>query len=549
MQYGSTPSSPCNSVPPSQDRHEMREERKLHVPTASRVPPATVTSAFKTYIRGLNPEMGSKGSMGPPGADLLLLSQEAALAAAELHAHHARYSPQPPAQHPSAQDTLLLMLSQQRAAAEARKKQQDVAAGALAAAHPPINLAGGLVNQGQTYPPSIAAPTNPAAAGAGAAFHTQMVAAASQLRHPHPPHPPGSHSPGGSSTHCRGPPAPGPSLPGSALGSTPHPPHPMVPAGGTPAYTRSAPPSAAMFSSVPQLGPLAGSYAPQPPNISNPYLSATNPQQAPYSPLKYAYLNMPPQPPQPLDGNSVNVLGSIPCRPYPGLPPSYLQERNQMCSAPNKPTGAAPPALAHSPPALYPPYSQPAAAQAAPPPPTWCAAATGDKRMQGLPSEQLRMLNRPGGGLSANGATAASHHPSHNSSQPTSAGQHGGGLSGKGTEGSTNLSYGSRRSNSSVSVGAQGEESGVQDAAPLPPTSEQTQKQLRQEALRKFQVKKQFRSFEKKILYSSRKQLAEKRPRHQGKFMRVEKMGPPKGPESDGTTIPADEGGGTVGQS
>jgi hypothetical protein len=43
-----------------------------------------------------------------------------------------------------------------------------------------------------------------------------------------------------------------------------------------------------------------------------------------------------------------------------------------------------------------------------------------------------------------------------------------------------------------------------------------TQKEmLRREALRKFQKKRQFRSFEKKILYSSRKQLAEKRPRHQ----------------------------------
>ena len=47
------------------------------------------------------------------------------------------------------------------------------------------------------------------------------------------------------------------------------------------------------------------------------------------------------------------------------------------------------------------------------------------------------------------------------------------------------------------------------------------------------QVKKRFRSFEKKILYSSRKQLAEKRPRHQGKFMRVEKVMPSKGPEGD----------------
>lgn len=45
----------------------------------------------------------------------------------------------------------------------------------------------------------------------------------------------------------------------------------------------------------------------------------------------------------------------------------------------------------------------------------------------------------------------------------------------------------------------------------------------RQEALRKFKVKKQFRSFEKKILYDSRKQLAEQRPRVQGKFMRVDK--------------------------
>ena len=54
------------------------------------------------------------------------------------------------------------------------------------------------------------------------------------------------------------------------------------------------------------------------------------------------------------------------------------------------------------------------------------------------------------------------------------------------------------------------------------------------------QVKKQFRSFEKKILYSSRKQLAEKRPRHQGKFMRVDKSLPPKEPETnDEPTMPA----------
>ena len=44
----------------------------------------------------------------------------------------------------------------------------------------------------------------------------------------------------------------------------------------------------------------------------------------------------------------------------------------------------------------------------------------------------------------------------------------------------------------------------------------------RQEALRKFQAKKRFRSFEKKILYDSRKQVAEQRPRVLGKFMRID---------------------------
>mmetsp|Transcript_12322 Transcript_12322/g.14732 ORF Transcript_12322/g.14732 Transcript_12322/m.14732 type:complete len:887 (+) Transcript_12322:431-3091(+) len=44
--------------------------------------------------------------------------------------------------------------------------------------------------------------------------------------------------------------------------------------------------------------------------------------------------------------------------------------------------------------------------------------------------------------------------------------------------------------------------------------------QARQEALKKYQSKKESRCFEKKILYSSRKQLAEQRPRVQGKFTR-----------------------------
>jgi len=45
--------------------------------------------------------------------------------------------------------------------------------------------------------------------------------------------------------------------------------------------------------------------------------------------------------------------------------------------------------------------------------------------------------------------------------------------------------------------------------------------QQRAEALRKVQEKKQFRSFEKKVHYESRKQLAEKRPRVQGKFTKA----------------------------
>lgn len=537
MQYGSTPSSPCHTVPPVQERHETTEERKLHAPTASRMPPAAVTSAFKTYNRGLNPEVGSKGSGGPALPDLLMLSQEAALAAAELHGHHAHYSPKPSAQHPSAQETLMLMLSQQRAAAEAHKKQQDVAAGALAAAHPPINLAINLANQRPAYTPSILPQTNPGAASSAAAFHTQMMAS-SQFGHPHPPAPPGPHSPRGSSTHGRGPPPPGTSL----AGSTSHPPHPILRSGGTPAYPRSASPSAAAFSNVPQLGRLPGPYATHPPNISNPYLPATNPQQAPYSPLKYAYLNMTPQPQQPSEGNSINVLGSIPCRPYPGLPPSYLQDQNQMRTALNKPLGATPPAPPHSPPAPYPPYSQPAPAQAPTPPTPWGGTATGDKRMQAMALDHLRMLNRPSGGLSTTGVAQGSHHPTPDGAQSTSAGQHGGSLFGKVVEVRTNSSDASRRSNSGVSAVVHGEDPGAQEATKAL-SSEQTQKQLRQEALRKFQVKKQFRSFEKKILYSSRKQLAEKRPRHQGKFMRVEKVLPPKGPESDDThSIPGKEG-------
>lgn len=103
---------------------------------------------------------------------------------------------------------------------------------------------------------------------------------------------------------------------------------------------------------------------------------------------------------------------------------------------------------------------------------------------------------------------------------------------GKSVEGSTNSSDANKRSRSGANAVVAGEEIGGQEVIP-PPTSEQTQKQVRQEALRKFQVKKQFRSFEKKILYSSRKQLAEKRPRHQGKFMRVDKAVPSKGPEND----------------
>eukprot|EP00959_Pyramimonas_sp_CCMP1952_P055777 1165567-Pyramimonas_sp.AAC.1 len=131
----------------------------------------------------------------------------------------------------------------------------------------------------------------------------------------------------------------------------------------------------------------------------------------------------------------------------------WMQEQNQMCSAPNKPRGTVPPALPRSPPAPYLPCSQPAAIQAPLPPPVWCAAATGEKRPLGTPCEQLQLSNRPCGGLPISGATAAAHHPSHNSTQSTSAGRVGNTCAGNGVEGCTSSSDVSRPGSIGTSAG------------------------------------------------------------------------------------------------
>ena len=61
-------------------------------------------------------------------------------------------------------------------------------------------------------------------------------------------------------------------------------------------------------------------------------------------------------------------------------------------------------------------------------------------------------------------------------------------------------------------------------------------KARRAAALKKFQAKRASRCFTKKIRYTSRKQLAEARPRNRGQFVRVKKDGDEPGAE-DGAAL------------